>query len=344
MTVAAFRKKSAQSLTGAQKCAVLCVALGEQEAAKILQQLGPEEVEQVTREIASMQAVEADLVEAVLREFQNVSEAAQSVARGGVRYAQQVLEQALGPTRAQAVLARIQEQVNESGLKRLKKASPEVLAGILRGEHPQTIALILAHLEVRQAAAVVSAMDPALASEVLYRVARMEKISPEILAVVEAGLSSKADVSLSQEMTLSGGPASVAKLLNLTAAGLEKQLLETIGQKNSDVAGEIRSLMLVLEDLIQIDGKSMQRILREVDAKELALALKAASPELKKHIQSNMSERAAGAMDEEIEMLGAVRVKDVEEAHTHIIEIVRSLQDSGEILMGGRGGDDDIIT
>jgi flagellar motor switch protein FliG len=344
MTLSVLRKKSHEHLSGAQKCAVLCVAVGEKEAAKILQQLGAEEVEQVSREIASMQTVDADVIEAVLREFQNVSEAAKSVARGGVKYAQQVLEAALGPARARSVLEKIQEQVAESGLKRLKKASPEVLAGILRGEHPQTVALILAHLEVAHAAAVVAAMDPRLASEVLYRVARMEKISPDILAVVEAGLSSKADVSLSQEMTLSGGAASVAKLLNLTTGGLDKQLLESIAQQNADVAGAIKALMLVLEDLVQLDGKSMQRLLREVDAKELALALKAASPELKKHILSNMSERAGGALEEEIEMLGAVRVRDVEEAHANIIEVVRGLQESGEILMGGPGGSDDIIS
>lgn len=339
-----LRKKGFENLTGAQKCAVLCVALGNQEAAKILQQLAPEEVEQVSREIAAMQAVPADVVEAVVKEFQNVSHAAHSVARGGVRYAQQVLEQALGAGRAKVVLEKIQEQVVDTGLKRLKKAAPEVLAGILRGEHPQAIALILAHLDVRQAASVVEVMDPELAADVLYRVARMEKISPEMVALVEVGLSGKADVSLSQEMTLSGGTAAVAKLLNLTGQTIEKQMLENIAQKNAEIADQIKALLFVFEDLLLLDGKSMQRLLREVDGKELALALKAASPELKKHILSNMSERAAGALEEEIEILGAVRVRDVEGAHTRIIEVVRSLEESGEILLRGRGGNDDVIS
>ncbi len=344
MPAAASRLKPQDTLTGPQKCAVLCLTVGPKEAAKILQQLGPEEVEQVCREIASMPTVSAEVAQAVVQEFQSVSQAANSVARGGVRYAQQVLEQAMGPARAKAVLDKIQEQVVDTGLKRLKKAAPEVLVGILRGEHPQTIALILSHLDVRQSAAVVASMDSDVAADVLYRVARMEKISPEMLAIVEAGLSSKTDVSLSQEMTLSGGPGAVARLLNLTGGALEKELLQGLEQRSTDIAGRIKSLMFVFEDLKLLDGKSVQRLLREVDTKELALALKGASDELKKHITSNMSERATGALDEEIELLGPVRVRDVEAAHARIIETVRSLETAGEIMLRSREGNDDIIS
>jgi len=187
-------------------------------------------------------------------------------------------------------------------------------------------------------------MDPELAADVLYRVARMEKISPEMLSLVEAGLSSKADVSLSQEMTLSGGPAAVAKLLNLSGSALEKQLLEGLQQKNPEMANRIQSLMFTFEDLLLLDGKGMQRLLREVDTKELALALKAVSDELKRHIKSNMSERAAAALEEEIELLGPVRVRDVEGAHARIIEAVRALEESGDVLLRSREGNDDIIS
>jgi flagellar motor switch protein FliG len=337
------RLKGHETLSGPQKCAVLCMALGGKEAARILQQLGPDEVEQVTREIVTMPSVGADVVTSVLQEFQNVSQSTQSTARGGVHVAQQLLEQALGSGRARQVLERIQEHVVDGGLRRLKRAAPEVLASILRGEHPQTIALILAHLDVRQAASVVGVMDPDLASDVLYRVARMEKISPEMLALVEAGLSSKTDVSLSQEMTLSGGPAAVAKVLNLTGGVLEKQLLENLQQRNSEISAQIQALMFVFEDLLMLDGKGMQRLLREVDTKVLALALKAASDELKQHIKKNMSERAAAALDEEVELIGPVRVRDVEAAHMKIIESVRSLEESGELLLRSREGNDDII-
>lgn len=334
---------SAEPLDGPQKSAVLCLALGADRSARVMTLLTPREVETLSREIASMPLVAAEKISAVLGEFQQVSRAVESVAHGGVDYAQQILETALGPAKAKAILEKIQEQLADTGLKRLRNAAPEILSGILRGEHPQTIALILAHLDPRQSSSVVASMDPELAAEVLYRIARMDKISPEMLLLVESGLSSKTDLSLSEEMTLSGGPQAVAKLLNLTGGTLEKQLLEAIGGRSEDIAGQIKSLMFVFEDLILVDGRGIQRMLRDVDTKDLAMALKAASDDLKKHIRSNMSERAGDALTEEIEMLGPVRVKDVEAAHARIIESVRILSDAGEIMIAGRGGNDDII-
>ncbi|MFZ5623218.1 MAG: flagellar motor switch protein FliG [Gemmatimonadota bacterium] len=330
-------------LTGLQKSAVLCMIVGSDAAAKILQRLGAEEVEAISREIATLHSVGADHVLAVLTEFREVAAAVESVAQGGRDYARQLLEQALGPARARAIFERIEAQMADTGLKRLRKAAPDVLANILRGEHPQTIALILAHLDVRQGAGLIEAMDPEIAGDVLYRVARMDKISPDILALVEAGLSSKTDLSLSQEMTLSGGPSAVAKMLNLLGGTSEKMLLEAIQLRNAELAAEIKNLMFVFEDLKLLDSKSMQRVLRDVDMKDLTLGLKAASEELKRHILSNMSERAATTLQEELEFLGAVRVKDVEAAHSRIIEVVRTLEEAGEIVVRGRGGDDDII-
>lgn len=331
------------ALSGPQKAAVLCMALGTERAAKILQQLSNDEVERISREIAVLPAIPAPAVGDVLSEFEQVSRAIESVAHGGVQYAQQLLEQALGPQKAKIVLEKIQEQLVDTGLKRLKKAAPEVLAGILRGEHPQTVALILAHLDLRQASSVVEAMDPDTAAEVLFRVARMDKISPEMLLLVESGLSSKTDIGMAEEMTASGGPGPVAKLLNLAGGTLEKQLLESIRGRSSEIADQIQALMFVFEDILLVDGRGIQRLLRDVETKDLALALKAASDELKKHIRANMSERAAQALDEEIEMLGPVRVKDVEVAHARIIETVRGLSDAGEIMIRGRGANDEII-
>ena len=217
-----------------------------------------------------MTLVGADRVTTVLSEFQEVSRAVDSVARGGVDYAHEILEAALGANKAKAILEKIQEQLVDTGLKRLRNAAPEVLAGILRGEHPQTIALILAHLDVRQSSSVIAGMEPAIASEVLYRIARMDKISPEMLILVESGLSSKTDLSLSEEMTLSGGPQAVAKLLNLTGGSLEKELLEGIETRSGDIAAQIKSLMFVFEDLLLVDARGIQRVLRDVDAKDLA--------------------------------------------------------------------------
>lgn len=335
--------RDADALTGGQKCAVLCMVLGTEQSAKVMQRLSQTEVEALTREIAQLPRVRGERVDEVLEEYHEVARAVQSVAQGGADYARQVLEQAVGQPRAKVILERIQDQITETGLKRLKKAQPDVLLSVLRGEHPQTLALILAHLEVKQAAGVIEVMEPDLAGDVLYRVARMEKVSPEMLALVEAGLGSKADLSLNQEMTLSGGPSAVANVLNLTTPSLEKALMEALGGRDPELANQIKGLMFVFEDLKLLDGRSMQRVLRDVDGKELALALKAASDELKQHILKNMSERAAAALQEEIEFLGPVKVKDVEGAHLRIIQSVRTLEESGEIQISGRGGDDDVI-
>lgn len=331
-------------LTGVQKSAVLCMALGPDTSAKILQQLQPAEMEAVSREIAATNVVRADVVDGVLTEFNEVQRAVQSVAQGGVDYAKQVLEQAFGPNKAKSVLERIQEQMTESGLTRLKKAAPDVLNGVLRGEHPQTIALILAHLDARQAAGVVQAMSAEIASDVLLRVARMEKVAPEMLELVELGLGNRSDFTLNQEMRVSGGPDAVAKVLNFLGGSLEKSLLESIGTRNNELAEEIRNLMFVFEDLKRLDGRSMQRLLRDLDNKELALALKAASDELRQLMLSNMSERAASQLKDDMEMMGPVRVKDVEAAHGKIVTAARALADAGEIMITGPSADDEVIS
>jgi flagellar motor switch protein FliG len=335
--------RGSESLSGAQKCAVLCMVMGTEQAAKVMQLLTPAEVENLSREIAGLPRVPAPSVDGVLQEYREVSRAVASVAQGGVDFARAILEQALGPQRARAILERIQHQMVETGLKRLRRAAPDVLMSVLRGEHPQTLALILAHLDIRQAAGVIEAMEPELAADVLFRVARMEKVSPEMLALVETGLGSKADLSLSQEMTLSGGPSSVANVLNLTTPSLEKTLMEALGVRDADLANQIKGLMFVFEDLKLLDGRAMQRVLRDIESKELALALKAASDELKQHILKNMSERAAAALTEEMEYHGPVKVKDVEAAHLRIVQSVRALEEAGEIVISGRGGADDVI-
>lgn len=329
-----------ESLDGPAKAAVLCMALGTEQSARVMQMLSADQVELLGREIASMPAVAADVVDTVLTEYRDVARAVESLAQGGVDYARAILEQAYGQQRAREMLDKIRESLSDTGLRRLKRASPEALLGVLRGEHPQTVALILAHLDIRQAASVIEAMDPEAASDVLFRVAKMEKVSPEMLALVESGLASKADLSLSAEMTLSGGPLAVANVLNIAGPSAEKQLLEMIAQRDGKLVEQIRSLMFVFEDLKLLEGRAMQRVLRDVDSKELALALKVASDELKDHILGNMSERASEALKEEMEFLGAVKVKDVEAAHGRIIQQVRALEEAGEITINGRGNDE----
>ncbi len=341
---AAARSPRLESLSGRQKSAILCLALGPEQGAKILQSLTPEDQEAVTREISALPPIEQDTVQAVLDEFRKAAQGGPSGVRGGEAPAKQMLEQALGAAKARPVLERIEGNRPASQLRKLKQAAPDLLAGVLRDEHPQTIALVLAHLEMDQVCAVVGALEPRLAAEVLYRVARLDTVTPESLQLVEQALAGKADLTLTSKPATSGGAAAVARVLNQTGGELEKQLLEILAERDADIAANVKALMFVFEDLLLVDGKGMQRLLREVEGKELALSLKAASDELKAHIRGNMSERAAGALDEEIEMLGPVRVKDVEAAQARIIEAVRALEESGEILISGRGGADDVIS
>jgi flagellar motor switch protein FliG len=331
-------------LTGRRKSAILCTAMGAEAAAKILQRLTAEEVELLSLEIATLPTMDRGTTTAILHEYFDVARAVESIAQGGVENAREVLEQAFGPQRASAILKRIQEQMIDTGLGRLRKAPPELLNTVLSGEHPQTVALILAHLDRRQSMAVVEALDPNLACDVLFRMARMEKIAPEMLQIVEAGLSSKTDLSLSQEMTASGGPSAVAEVLNLASSSLEKTLLEAIRGRDAQLAEEIKNLMFVFEDLRIVDDRSMQRILRDVEGKDLALALKAASDELKAHIKKAMSERAASALQEEMEFMGAVKVRDVEAAQGRILATARSLEEAGEVVLASTRSQDAVIS
>jgi len=255
-----------EALSGAQKAAVLCMSLGTDVASRVMQLLSAEQVEAVTREIAGMPVADTRTVEGVLIEYRQVAKAVQSLSEGGLLRAQEILEQSFGPQRARQILEKIKDQINDNGLKRLKKAAPEVLLSVLRGEHPQTLALILAHLDLKQAATVIEVMDTDLASDVLFRVARMEKVAPDMLQVIEQGLASKTDLTLSQEMTLSGGPAAVAKVLTLASGSVEKAILESITQRNHELADQISNLMFAFEDLKTLDGRSMQRVLRDVDS------------------------------------------------------------------------------
>lgn len=342
MALAARLPGKGVALTGTRKCAVLCIALGPNAAAQMLEKLSPSQAEQVAREIATLETVDTDTVNAVLQEYRSAAEQPDGGLRGGPEYAMQVLKQSLA-NKPPGLLEKVTGDTLGARFGRLRRAAPETLAEALRGEHPQTLALILAHVDPRQATRVIESLPPAVAGDVLYRIARMEKVAPDVMAAVENALSAKTDLTLTQEMTHTGGPSSVASVLNLAGAALEKQLMAAIEEKSDEVATEIKSLMFVFEDLVLIDAKGLQRVLREVGVKELALALKAASDQVKGHIKATMSERAAGALDEELEMLGPVRVREVEAVHAKIIDTVRTLEQAGEIMVRSRDGNDDII-
>jgi flagellar motor switch protein FliG len=330
------------SLTGPQKMAILCLALGTEAAAKITQKLQPQEVDAISMEIARLEQVSPMVVEQVLDEWLSRSSGADSLAAGGVDAAQELLEKAFGARKAAQVMERIQPQIHGTGdLQRLRSADPEQLARMLAGEHPQTVAFVLAHLDAANAADVLRVIDRTLAAEVAYRIGRMEKVSPEYVQLIERSLSADTSLSVSQRMNPAGGPAAVAAVLNSLDSALEKALLEGVAERDAALCDQIKNLMFVFEDVGQIDNRSLQRVLRDIDGKELALALKAVSPELKTKITSAMSQRAVQALNDEMEMMGPVRMKDVETAQANIVATVRKLEELGEIVLAG--GDDDLI-
>jgi flagellar motor switch protein FliG len=318
------------------------MVLGTEAASQITQKLATEEVEQISYEIARMDRVSSEATDAVLAEWLDVMLAADSIAAGGMDVAREVLERAFGQQKAQGMLKRIQSQISETaGLHRLRNADPQQLGNMLRGEHPQTVALILAHLAAPHTAAVLKEIDPTFGAEVVLRMARMEKVSPDMLTLIERSILTETDLAPAQGLTTSGGPAVVAEVLNLIAPSLEKAIMKGVEASDPALCEQIRNLMFVFEDVVSLDDRSLQRLLREVDVKELALALKSASNEVKNKIMGGMSQRASAALKEEMEMLGPARKRDIEAAQTAIVAMIRKLEDAGEIVVGG--GADDLV-
>jgi len=336
------RPTSLQDLSGAKKVAVLLMALGEEQSAEIARSLSPEEMENVSFEIARLDQVDSGLVEAVLREWQEMGQAARFVAEGGTEYARRLLVRAVGEPRANQVLARIESQLSETlTLAPLKKADAQQVAALIRNEHPQTVALIVAHLPPRQAGDVLRELSPELGGRILLRMARMEKVLPDVLQVVERILGSGTQLSFAESSMVSGGPAAVAGVLNQLVGGMDRELLERMAQEDPEFVKNIKELMFVFEDILRLDDQVVAKILREVETRDLSLALKVASDPLKEKILGVMTGRAREALMEEMEFLGAVRMKEVEEAQGRVVSAVRALEEAGEIEIGG--GDDDVM-
>ncbi len=315
------RHATEEKLTGRQKAAILCMAVGAEEAAKITQRLTSDEVELISFEIAKMDRVEPELAEGVLVEWIESAVASEALSNGGVDYAKEILEKAFGSAKASNILKRVVTQLADTaGLSRLRNADPQQIANMFRNEHPQTIALILAHLVSPQTAAVLKELDPALGGDIAFRMAKMEKVSPENAhADRRKSLGTDTELEFQQGMSRAGGPAAVAEVLNLLHGTLEKQILEKISGQDAALAEQIKNLMFVFEDLIAVEDQAVQRILRDVDTKTLSLALKGASGELRQRVMGQMSQRAVTSLKEEIEMLGSVRVRDVEAAQAAIV-------------------------
>ncbi|MBD3419920.1 MAG: flagellar motor switch protein FliG [Chitinivibrionales bacterium] len=331
------------NLSGPKKAAIVMVALGSEASSKIFKNLDEPEVEILSTEIARIDNISADVREAVLEEFHSLAMAQQYLAQGGIDYAREILESALGPRKAKEILEKIQQTIRTTGFNLLEKIDPKQLVNFIQKEHPQTIALLLAHMEPANASGIISALPQELQVDVSTRIATMESISPETLGQVEEVLAGQVRSLFGGDVSQVGGVKAVAEMLNSVDRGAEKNILGNLERENPELATEIKNLMFVFEDVMLLDDKSMQRVLKEIDTKELSLALKGASEELQEKFFRNMSSRASEMIAEEMEYMGPVRLKDVEDVQQRIVDVVRRLEEDGEIIISGRGGDEEII-
>jgi len=330
-------------LSGIRKAAILLLTVSEDAAAEILKRLDRDSVTDVTREIAGLGQVKPDLCNSVVEEFYNLALAQSYAEQGGILLAKTLLEQSLPKEEAERVMEHIEQTVNATPFAFLHKAESENLLTFIQDEHPQTIALILSHLPPEKAGEVLGGLSQEKQSEVVVRIARMEQTNPEVIREVERGLEGRLSAIVSQTFEKAGGVETVASILNLADRTTEKAILEQLETVDPELVEQIRRLMFVFEDINLVDDRGIQTVLKEVDNSDLALALKTASEELKEKIFRNMSERAAAMINEEMEYMGPVRLSDVESAQQRIVDVVRRLEDAGEIILQGRGGDTDVV-
>lgn len=334
---------SIEDVEGVTKAAILLLAVGPDHAAAVLKSMPGETVEEVTRELASLGRVPSRLQNAVIQEFYNVSIASQYVNEGNLDYAKSVLQNSLDPKQAERVLAQIQTQVQKTPFSFLQRAESENLLTFIQDEHPQTIALIVCHLPHHKAAEILGGLPLQKQIEVIKRIANMEQTNPEVIREVEKGLESRLANMLVQSMEKAGGVPTVSEILNLADRATEKAILEGLESEDPDLVEQIRRLMFVFEDIKMVNDKGIQAVLKEVENDELALALKTASQDLQDKIFKNMSERAAALIREDIQFMGPVKVSDVEAAQQRIVDVVRRLEEAGEVVIQGRGGDAELI-
>ncbi|HEY8749936.1 MAG TPA: flagellar motor switch protein FliG [Tepidisphaeraceae bacterium] len=333
----------AEDLNGVRKAAVLLLSLEQDEAAEILKRLPAEAVEEVSREIASMREVPVSTRAEVFSEFYNLALANSYLAEGGLEYAKSLLRKSLNNDEASRIIKQVTQQVQTTPFSFLQKAESENLLTFIQDEHPQTIALILAHLPSQKASEILVGLPGQKQIEVVKRIANMEQTSPDVIKEVERGLEHRLSDIVSQTFEKAGGVDTVAEILNLADRSTEKGIMEGLEAEDPDLVEQIRRLMFVFEDILLVNDKGIQSVLKEVENEELSLALKTASQELKDKILKNMSERASQLIQEDMQYMGPVRVSDVESAQQKIVDVVRRLEDAGEIIIAGRGGEKEMI-
>ncbi len=333
---------SNEELKGIQKAAILLIALGPEKSSLIFKHLKEEEIEDLTLEIANTKSVTPQVKEKVINEFYEVCLAQQYIAEGGIGYAKELLEKALGADKAMDVIGKLTASLQVKPFEFVKKTDASQLLNFIQDEHPQTIALILSYLSAGQAATILGALVPEKQAEVARRIATMDRTSPDVIKEVERVLESKLSSLVNQDYTIIGGVDAVVEILNSVDRGTERHIMETLEVEEPELADEIRKKMFVFEDILLLDDRAIQRVLRDVDNNDLAIACKGSTEEVQNAIFSNMSKRLAEMIREDMEFMGPVRMKDVEEAQQKIVNIIRKLEDSAEIVIS-RGGGDEIV-
>ncbi len=331
-----------KTLTGREKAAIFLVSVGPEVSADIFKHLKEDEVEELTFEIARIDKIDPEQRDTVLMEFQELMMAQDFIVTGGVDYAREVLERALGTQKAVDIINRLTSSLQTKPFDFIRRSDPAHLINFIQNEHPQTIALILSYLDAQKSAQILSALPHESQAEIAKRIATMDRTSPEILREVERVLERRLSTLASEDYTSAGGIDTVVAILNNADRATERNIIEALEEDDPDLAEEIKKKMFVFEDIITLDDRSIQRVMRHVDTSDLAKALKAVDPEVQDKIFRNMSKRAASMLKEDMEYMGPIRLKDVEEAQQKIVNIIRKLEEQGEIVLS-RGAEDEII-
>lgn len=330
------------TLTGRQKSAILLISLGTDIAAEIYKHLSEEEIEQLSLEIANVQKVSNEEKREVLREFHEICIAQEYISKGGIHYAKDVLEKAYGEQKAIDVINRLTATLQVRPFDLARKSEPSQVLNFIQNEHPQTIALVLSYLQPEQSSVILSELPEEEQANIARRIALMESTSPDVLKQVEQVLEQKLSTTISHDHTTAGGVETVVQILNGVDRSTEKTILESLEIQDPELAEEVKKRMFVFEDIVSLDNRSIQRVIRDVDNNDLQLALKVASEEVKDVIFKNMSKRMAETFQEEMEYMGPVRLRDVEDAQTRIVNTIRRLEELGEVIIV-RGGDDLVV-
>jgi len=335
-------ERRGRGLKGREKAAMLLVSLGPEVASKIYKNLDESTIEMLTMEIAGLRKIQSSQREEVLREAQELLLAKEYMTQGGVDYAKKLLEASLGPERAQEILRRITASLQVRPFDFIRQTDPQQILAFVQNEHPQTIALIISYMEPKQAAQVMGGLPPNLQAEVAKRIASMERVTPEVLREVERVLERKVSTVLSQDFTIAGGLDALVAIINNADRATERNIMEKLEEEDPELAEEVKKRLFVFEDILGLDDRSLQRVLRDVDMKDVALALKGASEALREKFFKNLSKRAVEMLKEDMEYMGPVRVRDVEEAQQKIVNVIRALEEAGEIVIA-RGGEEELI-